>query len=343
MVKPSELSPRTIEILKAIVQEYIETGEPVASRTISRARRDGLSPASVRNIMADLADDGYLSQPHTSAGRIPTDKAFQVYVQALTGGRVPAAEVERVRAAFSDAETVEERMERSSHLLTELTRSMGIAAAIPAAAQTLDHVELVALADHRVLMIVITSDQMVHDRIVFVDEPIEQDELSSIRNYINRNFAGWSLSDVQRELQSRLEEESAAYDSILKKLVLLYDKGLLDVGQAPSVYLEGASYLVGLDFHLTRERLFEMFRALEEKKRILQLLERFLERPSGEVGIQIGLGEAHPSLRGLSLIGITVALPGGLSAKMAVVGPVRMNYERAVSAVIHVGRIFARG
>lgn len=336
------LAPRTLEILNAIVQEFIETGEPVASRTISRQRRDGLSPASVRNIMADLAEEGYLDQPHTSAGRVPTEKAFQAYVHSLVGSRLLNAEIERVRAAFTDVDTVEQCIERSSHMLTELTRNVGIAAAIPTSSQSLDHIELLALADRRVLMIVITADQMVHDRIVFTDEAISQDELNSIRNYINMNFGGWTLSEVQRELRRRLEEESAAYDSILKKLVILYDKGLLDIGLAPAVHMEGASNLVGWDFHLTRERLRELFHALEEKKRILQLLERFLERPTGEIGIQVGLAEAHPSMGELSLIGVTVALPGGLSAKFAVLGPLRMNYEKAMSAVFHVGQAIAR-
>ncbi len=342
MLRPSTLAPRTLEILNAIVQEYIETGEPVASRTISRQRRDGLSPASVRNIMADLSEEGYLDQPHTSAGRVPTEKAFQAYVQSIAGSRLLAGEMSRLRAAFTDVDTVEQRIERSSHMLTEITRNVGIAAAIPTSSQSLDHVELLALADRRVLMIVITADQMVHDRVVLTDETILQEELNSIRNYVNMSFGGWSLAEVQRELRRRLEEESAAYDSILKKLVILYDKGLLDIGFSPAVHMEGASNLVVWDFHLTRERLRELFHALEEKKRILLLLERFLERPSGEIGVQVGLAEAHPSMGELSLIGVTVALPGGLSAKFAVLGPLRMNYEKAMSAVLHVGQAIAR-
>ena len=148
------------------------------------------------------------------------------------------------------------------------------------------------------------------------------------------------LSDVQVELEKRLEQESAAYDAILKKLNVLYEKGLLDIGDSPEIHMEGASNLVGLDLHLTREKMRELFRALEQKKKILVLLDRFLERPQGEVGVHVGLAEMHPSMGELSLIGISVDLPSGLSAKIAVLGPMRMNYERTISAVLHVGQAF---
>ncbi len=126
------LKSRYREILIAIVRAYIETGEPVGSRTISKLREDSLSPASVRNVMADLADEGYLSQPHTSAGRVPTDKAFQLYVASLQGQRMLSTESDRLRHEFSGLDSIGARVERSSYLLMELTRNVGIAAAIPA-------------------------------------------------------------------------------------------------------------------------------------------------------------------------------------------------------------------
>ena len=337
---PPTSKTREMDVLHAIVQSYIDTGAPVASRTISRRRRDALSPASIRNVMADLCEEGYLSQPHTSAGRVPTEKAFRSYVQTLTRGRVLLAELERLRSELAQTETLEGRVERSSHMLTEMTRSVGIAAAIPTSSQVLDQIELIALADQRVLMVVVTRDQMVRNRVVALDEAIPQDELLSIRNYINRNFGGWSLSEIHAELKLRLEQASAAYDAILKRLTLLYSKGLLDIGPSPEVYLEGTSNLVGLDLHLTREKMRDLFRTLEEKKKILQLLDRFLEQPDGQVTVQVGLSEANPSMRELSLIGVTIGLPGGLSAKIAVLGPMRMNYERVISAVLHMGQAF---
>jgi heat-inducible transcriptional repressor len=221
-----------------------------------------------------------------------------------------------------------------------LTKNVGIAAAIPTATQTLDRVELLSVPDRRVLMIVVTRDRMVRDRLVMLDEAVSQDELNSIRNYINENFGGWVFSDIEAELRRRLEKESAVYDAILRKLAVFFGKGLLDLGLTPEVHMEGTSNLVGLDLHLTGEKMRELFRALEQKKKILQLLERFLERPNGEVGVQVGLGDVHPSMRQLSLIGICVSLPSGMSARIAVLGPMRMNYAKIISTVFHVGQTF---
>src|SRR2546421_5670124 len=126
------LKTRHREILNSIVREYIETGEPIGSRTISKRRKEELSPASIRNVMADLADEGFLSQPHTSAGRIPTEKAFRTYVLSLVRGRVLTAELQRLKGELSQLDTVGARVEHSSHILMQMTRGVGIAAAIPA-------------------------------------------------------------------------------------------------------------------------------------------------------------------------------------------------------------------
>jgi heat-inducible transcriptional repressor len=299
-----------------------------------------MSPASIRNMMADLLEAGYLSQPHTSAGRIPTERAYQSYAKTLLGSRIVHAELERLQLEIQRAGSVEARIERSSKLLTEITRNFGIAAAIPTENQTLDQVELLALPDRRILMVVITRDRMVRNKVITVDDPVSQDELISIRNYINYNFGGWMLPNIHRELKRRLELESAAYDAILRRVNTLYSKGLLDLVLTPEVHFDGAENLIRLDLHITRECMRELFRALEEKKRIVQLLERFLEEREGELAVQIGLSDVHPSMGELSLIGLRFGLANGLQAHVAVVGPMRMNYSRAVSAVLHVGRAF---
>ena len=334
------LTPRAEEILGSIVQAYIQTGRPVASRAISRAKGQGLSSASIRNVMVDLAEEGYLAQPHTSAGRVPTAKAFRLFVESLTAKRIIDAELDHLREHLVEVATVAGRVERSSHLLVELTRGLGIAAAIPSDGQVLDQVELLTLPDGRILMIVVTRDKIVRNRVVSLNERITQDDLNSIRNYINQNYSGCVLTEVRTRLEARLKQASAAYDEILKKLNLLYVEGLLDLGQAPEVHMEGASNLVGIDLHLTQERMRELFRALDEKKRILALLDQFLEGADGKLRVQVGLGDAHPNMKELSLIGLSVALPTGLGARIAVIGPMRMNYQRAMSAVMHVGQAF---
>jgi heat-inducible transcriptional repressor len=340
MSSAQALTARQQDILNSIVEMYIETGEPVASRSISRLRNSALSPASIRNVMADLVEEGYLEQPHTSAGRVPTEKAFRFYAESLRLRIRPLLDTGRMRAQLMEAASLSDRVERSSHLLSQITRNIGIAAAIPTASQTLEHIELIKLSPHRALMVVVTRDHMVRDRVVFLEDDIGVDELTSIRNYLNENFSGWILSEARQELRRRLEQERAAYDEILKRLAVLYGKGLLEPAWMPAIHMEGASNLVGLDLRLTREKMRELFRALEEKERMLQLLDRFLEQHAGTLGVQIGLGDLDPAMRPLSLIGLNVNLPGGLSARVAVLGPMRMNYQRVIAAVLEVGSAF---
>ncbi len=333
------LNHRAIEILHSIVQAYVETGEPVASRFIARRRKDNLSAATIRNIMADLADLGYLDQPHTSAGRVPTAKAFRHYALTAASRTVAGPEADRVREELVQVAAPELLAERATHLLTELTRNVGIVAAIPASAQTLDQIELMRLPDGRVLMVVVTSDGLVRNQVAHLREPVSQDDLISIRNYVNRNFSGWSVTAVREEMDRLLLEERATYDSLLRRLHLLYSQGLLNFGFTPLVYLDGASYLLGLDLHLTKEKMRELFRALEEKQRLIELLDQFLGARTGEVQVQVGLENIHPAMREFSLIGITVDLPGGVETRMAVLGPMRMNYPRVMGAVSQVSRI----
>src|SRR5579871_2155401 len=173
MLTDPPLKTRHHEILSSIVRAYIETGEPVGSRTLSKTRNnEQLSPASIRNVMADLADEGYLSQPHTSAGRVPTEKAFRFYVRSLGAARMTAVDASRVSSQFSGLNSVGAHVERSSQILTELTRNVGIAAAIPALSQELEQIELIPLAAQRVLMVLVTRDHMVRNRVLALDEPI---------------------------------------------------------------------------------------------------------------------------------------------------------------------------
>jgi heat-inducible transcriptional repressor len=335
----NNLTPRVQGILQAVVKSYIENGLPVASRTIARAYPEALSPASIRNVMQDLSEEGYLAQPHTSAGRIPTAKAFQAYVGSLKARQTSPEEVDRVRQALARFDTLAGRFEYCSQQLMELTSNIGVTAAIHTDAQHLDSVELISLPESRVLMCVVTRDGTVRNRVVRLQEAFTEAELSSIRNYLNANFRGWSLARARAELERLLSEQRAAYDSMFRRLVMLYEKGLLEEETTSEVHLQGISNLLGCDWKLTRERLHQMFRALDEKKRILELLDRFLE-PSGEVAVRVGLGEAHPTLEELSLIGTTITLSNGVTAKIAVIGPMRMRYSRAISAVMRMGQAF---
>lgn len=340
MSSAGDLNAREREILHSIVRAYIDTGEPVGSRTLSRLSHLSLSPATMRNVMADLSEKGYLAQPHTSAGRLPTEMAFRDFAGALPRRPLALHDRDSILHRMQAADSIEDRVSVASRILTEFTRNIGIATALPAAAQELEHVELIGLSGQRVLMIVATRDHLVRNRVVTLDRDLTQDQLADLRNFININFSGWTLEKARVELLRRIEADRAMYGAAVEHLALLCEKGLLDSDQDPLLAMDGASWLVGLDLHLTRERMRELFQALEEKKRVMALLDRFLESAKGEVGIHVGLEDAHPAMGELALIGITVALPSGARARVAVLGPMRMQYDRVVSAVHHIGRTF---
>jgi heat-inducible transcriptional repressor len=336
---PGQLSVRERTILHEIVGAHIESGEPVGSRTLARLRHLSLSPATIRNVMADLADEGYLAQPHASAGRVPTEKAYRDFTSGLPPRPLPHADRLRIYSRIQSAESLEDRIATASRVLTEFTRNVGIATALPISSQELEHIELVGLSDRRVLMIVATRDRMVRNRVVTLDRELHQNDLTLLRNYVNHHFAGWTLERARLELLRRIEEERATYDEMLRHLTLLCEKGLF-ADSDPQLAMDGASYLIGLDLHLTRERMHELFRALEQKQQVVAMLDRFLADSHGRVGVHVGLEEAHPSMSELALIGVTVNLPSGVRARIAVLGPMRMQYDRVIAAVHQIGQAF---
>src|SRR5580704_15698778 len=186
-----QLTARERTILHQIVGAHIESGEPVGSRALARLRHLALSPATIRNVMADLADDGYLAQPHTSAGRVPTEKAFRDFAASVPARPLPHAERQRIYSRMQSANSLEDRVATASRVLTEFTHNVGIATALPVSSQELEHIELVALSDRRVLMIVATRDRMVSNRVVTLDRELAQTDLTLLRNYVNHHFAGW--------------------------------------------------------------------------------------------------------------------------------------------------------
>jgi heat-inducible transcriptional repressor len=327
-----QLSRRESGILNAIVQAYLETGEPVASSTLARLRGMNLSAASIRNVMAELGEQEFLSQPHASAGRVPTPRAIQLYVGSIAV-RIVSVELAQMRAELARLQSVGERVERSSQILTNLTHNVGIVAALPVDSNLLSHVEFVALPASKLLMVVVAENGHVWNQLVELDAELSSVELTSIRNYLNTEFRGWPLLDVREEIERRLRLESAAYDTVMRGLMELHVRGLLDLALETEVHLGGTSNLLAMDLHLTREALRDLFRTLEEKKRVLALLDRFLEQHSETPGVRVGLAEIHPAMENLSLVGVTVQHPSGISTRLAVLGPMRMDYARALSAV----------
>ncbi len=341
------LTGRNLEILNAIIRSYIATGEPVGSKTVSQRRKDGLSPASIRNVMAELEEDGYLTQPHTSAGRVPTDKALRFYVQHLTAPRLQRSDADFVEVSLRQAGTLEERMGLSSRVLAALTRQVGLVVLAPLSQAVLQHVQFLRLSDRRVLIVLVARGEVVRDRVVQLGEDVLQDELDRIANYINHNFAGWQLAEARQEILRRIEEERAAYDAILRRLRLLCVQGFLSADSDARVYLEGMPNLVEI---LDTERARDLLRAMEEKHKLIEILDQCMRGEmqlavqKGAAGetlcVRIGLEDASPVMKGLALIGAVCHMEAGLAGRIAVIGPTRMHYERVISAVAHIASVF---
>ena len=329
---------REREILTAIVETFISTGEPVGSRMLSRASREGLSPATIRNVMADLADAGYLEQPHTSAGRVPSAAAYRYYVEQLSGrAQLSQADEGIIQESLHGITDIQEFMERTSHVLSLISRNVGVAVATSGPKNALEHVYFSRLGDQKVLAVVVTKAGIVRDRVLRLDLP--QADLDAAARFINDNFRGWTLEAVRSEIARRLEKERNEYDRLMSSVEQLYKQGVLSGDDSTQVvFIEGASNLVASE--QDRARLQELLQALEEKQRLVELLGAYLDAKQEAVRVVIGLDEAQPSLRNLVLIGTPARVGGEVMGSLAVLGPPRMDYQHTITAVSYIARLF---
>ena len=343
---PSEpnIGNREREILTAIVETFISTGEPVGSRTLARSNREGLSPASIRNVMADLSDSGYLEQPHASAGRVPTPEAYRYYVEQLTGNArlAPQDLAPREEAMISESlagiSDVQEFMERTSRVLSLISRNVGVAVATTSGPNNaLEHVYFSRLGDQKVLAVVVTKSGLVRDRVLRLD--LSQNDLDLAARYINENFRGWTMESLRTELARRIEQERSEADRLMHSIEQLYKQGALAAERgAQVVFVEGAANLVTDE--QDRQRLQEMLKTLEEKEKVVQLLGAYLDVKQEAVRVVIGLDQALPSMQNFVLIGAPARAGNDVMGSLAVIGPTRMDYQHTITAVSYIARLF---
>ena len=332
------IGDREREILTAIVETFISTGEPVGSRMLSRSSREGLSPATIRNVMADLADAGYLEQPHTSAGRIPSASAYRYYVEQLSGKtQLSATDEGMIQDSLQGVTDVQEFMERTSHVLSLISRNVGVAVAASGPKNALEHVYFSRLGDQKVLAVVVTKSGVVRDRVLRLDLP--QVDLDTAARFINENFRGWTLKDVRAEIARRIEQERSEYDRLMQSLEQLYRQGVLSGDESAQViFVEGTANLVASE--QDRHRLQDLLHALDEKQKLVELLGAYLDAKQEAVRVVIGLDEAQPSMRNLVLIGTPARVGGEVMGSLAVLGPPRMDYQHTITAVSYIARLF---
>jgi heat-inducible transcriptional repressor len=341
MGTPAGIGKREREILTAIVETYISTGEPVGSRTLARNNRENLSAASIRNVMADLAEAGFLDQPHTSAGRVPTTQAYRFYVKQLTGeARLSPADESLIQGSLQGSQDVQEFMERTSHVLSLISHGVGVAiSSAPGQRNALEHVYFQRMADKKVLAVVVMRNGLVRDRVLRLTNDLSAADLEFAAAYINQNFRGWEMESLRNEIAKRIQQERSEYDRLMSSVEQLYAQGALaSESPALSVYVEGASNLVLTE--QDKERLRHLLATLEEKQRIVDLLSAYLDTRQEAVRVVVGLEDAMPHLSNFVLIGKPARVGDEVMGSLAVIGPTRMDYEHTITAVTYIARLF---
>lgn len=366
----ARVSPRERLVLTAIIELYIATGEPVASQAVAHAfaDRDGLSSATVRNVMATLGETGMLEQPHTSAGRVPTAAAFRYYVEqitrpdaqlgrmatgAQTAGSMPQgasnlgpsslseARREQIEDSFTGVASSHEYLERTSHVLALISSGLGVALASSTAGQVLEHIHFSRLSTGRVLAVLVTQAGAVQDRVLTLDRDLAHVELETAARYLNENFRGWPIERIRAEVARRVDVEREAYAQMLASVEELCRKGALAGGESgPAIFVDGMANLITAE--LDRERLRQMLLALEAKQRLVELLTAYVDGRQQEVRVVVGLDQASPAMQDLVLIGASARLGGANLGTVAVIAPTRIQYQEMIQAVRYIARLSER-
>jgi heat-inducible transcriptional repressor len=340
-------------VLAAIIKEHLRTGEPVGSRVISErfAGGTGWSPATIRSVMGELEEHGLVEQPHTSAGRVPTDKGYRFYVDHFIGdarlSRADISAIDRALGLSGEAGAQPARlMERVSHALSELSENVGIVVSPAVADSRLEHIEFLQLADGRILVVLVFAPNVVQNKIIRLDERLTEDELERAARYLNTEFAGKGLQAIRSEVLALMREEKALYDRLLRNAVLLFERSVEGEGdEAGDVYIDGASNILAKPDFSDFERLRELFRTFEAKSRLVKILNECIAREPVFADVHVVIGREHsaPSLQSCALITAPYRLgEGTFGGTVGVVGPMRLEYARTIAAVNYVARLVER-
>ena len=329
-----DASDRSKRVLAALIREYIASGEPVASTLLVTAAGLGVSSATVRSILARLEEEGYVQQPHTSAGRIPTDRGYRFYVDLLLESRRPrdraATAVEARLRRQSPDRLLDSLLPQVSHVLSQASRSVGFAIRPAHEAAVFDRVEFVPLGATRVLVVIVASGGHVIQKVIQTGEPIQADELRQAANYLNVEFAGIPLYRAREAVLERMTEERLLYDALRARAMRLASSTFADLPDDRTMYVEGMPALLDDASGLTVQTLQALLEMIEEKQKLLQLLNEYIDGP----GLSVVIGAEHldPSLRPFSLVLSTYDDGYGIGT-VGVIGPTRMRYSRAIAAV----------
>jgi heat-inducible transcriptional repressor len=340
MSRHPELPERDRRILGVLVQAYIDQGEPISSLWLAN-RGFGVSSATLRNIMVRLEEQGYVRQPHTSAGRMPTDLGYRLYVDQLLADRKSSRPAPDVEARLRRAGTVENLLTHVSQEVSRASHQVGFA--IAPDTTTLERLDFVPLDGGKLLVVVVAAGGHVTHKVIEPTEEYDAHELQEAANYLNHEFRGRSLVEVRQAVIERLREERTLYDELMARALRLASTTFADIDPEPTVFFQGTSLLLddvsSEDAELTLKTLRTLLRMIEEKTRLVRLLDDYM----GTDGLTVVIGTEHHSadMQHFSLIASTYFDGHGTGA-VGVIGPTRMRYSRAINAVDMLSRAISR-
>lgn len=342
MATHPELPERDRRILGVLVQGYIDDGEPVSSLWLA-GRGLGVSSATVRNILARLEEQGYVRQPHTSAGRVPTDRGYRCYVDQLLIERRSSRPAPQVEARLRQAGSLDDLVVHVSQEIARASQQLSFAISPAAETATLEHLDFVPLDAGKVLVVVVSTGGHVTHKVIEPTEPYSLSELQHSANYLNSEFKGQSLLAVRQAVLQRLREERSLYDELMARALRLASSTLSDMGLQPVVSIQGASMLLedigGETPDVTLETLRALLRMIEEKARLIQLLDEYIS--GGGLTVVIGSEHHSPDLQRFTLVASTYSDGHGTGA-VGVIGPTRMHYSRVINAVEGLSKAIGR-
>ncbi len=336
-----ELSPRNCEILRTVVHSYIKKAYPVGSRTLTKDFDLGLSPASIRNIMADLEEMGYLVQPHTSAGRIPTEKGYKFYVDGLLKENQWEAGDPNLEEVYQRLriEDVRELLHETSRFLSVFSHYTGLVLCPNFSRMILNQIRFIPIRKRHIMAIYISDDGMLYNRIIETDDDLSWSELDKIALYLNSRFSGMSLQDIKNRLMSEIEEDKKLYNRLMLRAVQLARESM-DIPGEGEVYLEGASNILDTPEFAIAEKMKMIFKAFDEKYNMVQILERFID--SAGVKVSIGSDNSFLGIEDCSLVVSTYKRGNQTLGILGIIGPTRMEYSKVIPVVDYTAKMLSK-
>lgn len=321
-------------ILRTLVEEFIRDGQPVGSRTLSKASGLSLSPATIRNVMADLEEYGFITSPHTSAGRVPTPKGYRFFVDTLVQFRPPGSrEISVLQSQIGEEQTGDAKAlaESVSSALSALTSLASVVTVPRQHNATLRQIEFLSIGDRRVLAILVSSNGEVQNRVIHVDRPYTDSELRRAANYVNDNFAGKDMGTIRTGVLEELQRTQQSMNKLMIDTIAFAQAALPGDAQRAAYVMKGETKLMGFEELSDIERLRQLFEAFSQQREILGLLDRSIEAD----GIQIFIGEesGYQLLDSCSVVTAPYKVDNQIVGVLGVIGPTRMAYERVIPIV----------